>query len=1023
MGMKIYKNPSTEIEHFIHWIFLCMTKRIFHIIGICIIFTIVGIGLNVVHGQERAFAQWFTRPVVEWKLIAKFKSSELNLEKKSGLKSLSTLQDTQDFSTQEILPSQNIVLIQIPSDETLATEIQTLQDDPNVEYVQPDFLYTTSSLPNDPSFNKQRWLNNTGQFIDGTIWTPGADIDRSNAMNVRSWTNDISVSGTLVAVIDIWVDYRHPDLIDQMRDGTNCLSETWAALGGCLYGYNFWDNNFDPIAVGNAHGTHVAGIIWAENGNALGVVGINPHTKIMAIRAGSGNSLDTLSIIKWISFAKYNGAKIINASWWDGENDCDDAFDIWLYDAIRDFPGLLVAAAGNDGREHKNNYYVAPADYAVTTSCWTGLANIIGVAATDQNDQLASFSDYGVGRIAVAAPGVNIYSTVLNSGYDFADGTSMATPFVVGVASLARSMLPQLSVTQLIQALTMTWDVIPGLMSKVAGGHRLNAYMTLQYIRALQNIAGLQAYVNSWKILLLSSGWYTSGTSIYLEWNPSAFSGNVQSYHYQLLSSGSLWQTGSTNMTGITLPLNGEGNYEYDVREVFSGTNWTGDFLSTLFSVDTTPPSQANVLSPISGAWITSWNKIFSRSAAYDTGAGMTGGSYFYEIFLSGNAIPSMTGVSATTWIIIPQSMANGRYLWHIKACDSVNICGNFSDTGAFAINSTPVFSFTAQTNKEISTLSLSDEITIGGLITGAQVSIVGWTYSVNWSGFTWSNGIVYSGDKIEVQLTSSSAYSTTVSAALVVGDFTWIFNVTTKAASNPNPVTPGGGDVTPSCLLTDLICIDGHYQIKPGVFCQWGNNGKSCNLVQTWSVTWTNSTGTLHIITFQTWTISAFSPELIQAYNYAYGIGITTIPHIEDANLTWTLIRSHLAKMISNFAIHVLDQKPNTSMVCDFTDMGNETAEMQLYAKVACQLGLMWLDAQWQATNIFHPDQSVTRAQFWTVLSRALRWDRYNGGEPFYSMHLSALQQADIMKNISQPWNAELRGYVMLMLMRSADF
>jgi len=70
--------------------------------------------------------------------------------------------------------------------------------------------------------------------------------------------------------------------------------------------------------------------------------------------------------------------------------------------------------------------------------------------------------------------------------------------------------------------------------------------------------------------------------------------------------------------------------------------------------------------------------------------------------------------------------MANGRYLWHIKACDSVNICGNFSDTGAFAINSTPVFSFTAQTNKEISTLSLSDEITIGGLITGAQVSIVG---------------------------------------------------------------------------------------------------------------------------------------------------------------------------------------------------------------------------------------------------------------------------------------------------------
>ncbi|MEI6774730.1 MAG: hypothetical protein WCL18_08360 [bacterium] len=108
--------------------------------------------------------------------------------------------------------------------------------------------------------------------------------------------------------------------------------------------------------------------------------------------------------------------------------------------------------------------------------------------------------------------------------------------------------------------------------------------------------------------------------------------------------------------------------------------------------------------------------------------------------------------------------------------------------------------------------------------------------------------------------------------------------------------------------------------------------------------------------------------------------------------------------------------------MVCDFTDIENQNAEIQFYIKLACQLGLMGLDADGIPVKLFSPKEEVNRAQFGTVLSRTLRGNQYNGGEPFYSNHLDALQKAEIMKYIDAPGNKELREYVMLMLMRSVE-
>ena len=141
--------------------------------------------------------------------------------------------------------------------------------------------------------------------------------------------------------------------------------------------------------------------------NGLGIAGVAPQTKIMAIKS----SLTTDNIIMSMNFAKNNGAKIINASW--GSDDPAFANDTLLISAIRDFPGIFITAAGNGGADSigDNNETIPfyPSSY--------NLPNIISVAATDQNDDLANFSNYGNISVDVGAPGANIYSTIMNGSY------------------------------------------------------------------------------------------------------------------------------------------------------------------------------------------------------------------------------------------------------------------------------------------------------------------------------------------------------------------------------------------------------------------------------------------------------------------------------------------------------------------------------------------------------------------------------------------------------------------------------
>ncbi|MDD4082624.1 MAG: S8 family serine peptidase [Sphaerochaetaceae bacterium] len=170
-----------------------------------------------------------------------------------------------------------------------------------------------------------------------------------------------------------------------------------------MHGYDFEDNDKVPLPDFSSHGTHVAGIIAAEKNNSKGVIGIAPRAKIMALKIGFGSNWNVVNEVKAIDFAIQNGAKVINASYTGSE------FSQAEYDAIYRFEGIFVAAAGNYSNNNDGGTHYYPSDHSID--------NIISVAATDQNDNLAGFSNYGLTSVDIGAPGTNILSTVPSSIY------------------------------------------------------------------------------------------------------------------------------------------------------------------------------------------------------------------------------------------------------------------------------------------------------------------------------------------------------------------------------------------------------------------------------------------------------------------------------------------------------------------------------------------------------------------------------------------------------------------------------
>lgn len=402
---------------------------------------------------------------VPGEFLVKFRESPTEHRRVSGGTFAQEVFSLRNIDIKKEFENLNISHIKINQNENVQDIIAELTNHPDVEYIEPNYVRMIQTIPTNDTFNNLLWaLHNSGQEIIGSYGTVTGTVDADIDIP-EAWTLSMGNTGQVtVAVIDNGVFYTHPDLTDNMWDGTNCLNDQGAALGGCIHGYDFANNDTNPLpSAGQSHGTHVSGTIVGVGNNDQGIVGVAPFAKIMALRF----ALDVASEIKAIDFAIHNGAKIINASF-GGPGYSQAEFD--AIERFKNAGGLFIAAAGNSASSNDFSA-VYPASY--------NLENIITVAATDQHDDLASFSNFGATSVHVGAPGTNILSTLVNNQYGFADGTSMAAPHVAGLAALVWAYEPSLSRDQVRTIILNNGESRESLHEIITTGKRINALRSM----------------------------------------------------------------------------------------------------------------------------------------------------------------------------------------------------------------------------------------------------------------------------------------------------------------------------------------------------------------------------------------------------------------------------------------------------------------------------------------------------------------------------------------------------------------
>jgi len=352
--------------------------------------------------------------------------------------------------TSRIYPTFNMAEISLEGEIGVKNAVESLVVREEVIHAEPNYIMETTATPNDPGYD--------------SLWAMPT-IDAPNAWDITTGSEEV-----VVAVIDSGIDYNHPDLKDNM----------WTSEEG-HHGYNAINNSYYPMD-DTGHGTHVAGTIGAVGNNDLGVVGVNWNVSLMAVKflgeTGTGTVGDAIAGLEYVLERKRDGENIVATSnSWGGTG-----FSELLYEAIEKHQqeGIsFVAAAGNNRADvDKTPFY--PANYDLT--------NIISVAATDENDELAEFSNYGKRSIHVGAPGVNINSTVLDGQYDYASGTSMAVPHVSGLIALLRSHHPTYDHNQLKNVILSSSDQPNTLQNLTLTEGRINAYQALELSPDPENI-------------------------------------------------------------------------------------------------------------------------------------------------------------------------------------------------------------------------------------------------------------------------------------------------------------------------------------------------------------------------------------------------------------------------------------------------------------------------------------------------------------------------------------------------------
>lgn len=311
----------------------------------------------------------------------------------------------------------NIVTMKI-TDHRIEEAISKIEKDPDIEYVEPDCYLQLFEIPNDPDYPKQWYL---------------PQIQASKAWKITKSSSDISI-----AIIDAGVNVNHPELSSKIIKRMN--------------------NQNDEMK----HGTHVAGIAAASTNNNTGISSVGYNTSLFVADLGHpAKKLSMSKLAQAIRWATDNGADVINMSLGvsTANKTCKEAVNYAWSRGV-----TLVAAAGNNG--NKNVNYPA------------GYSKVFSVAATNKSDNKTRFSTFG-SWVDIAAPGIDIYSSVGSKSYTTYKGTSMSSPQVAGTAALIKFAFPTYSNQQIIQRLCETADKT-GAEGKHWKCGRVNAYKAVQ---------------------------------------------------------------------------------------------------------------------------------------------------------------------------------------------------------------------------------------------------------------------------------------------------------------------------------------------------------------------------------------------------------------------------------------------------------------------------------------------------------------------------------------------------------------
>lgn len=362
----------------------------------------------------------------------------------------------------------------LPAGKGVERALKALRRHPAVRVAEPDYVLTHNAAANDPL------------YLDGSLWgmygNASTPSNTYGSQAAEAWgAGHTGSAGVYIGVIDEGLQYTHEDLDANVWTNPgeipdNNSDDDGNGFADDVHGWDFYNNDASVYdGTGDDHGTHVAGTIGGEGGNAVGVAGVTWDVTLISAKflgPSGGSTSGAIAAVDYITMLKTTkGLNIVatSNSWGGG------GFNQLLLDAINrggDAGILFVAAAGNSSRDtDAGNYY--PSNYECTTASRSWDC-VISVASITSSGTMSSFSNWGATTVDIGAPGSAIESTLPNNGYGSYSGTSMATPHVSGAVALCSSIDTNMTAYDLRNAVLGTAAATASLAGKTTTGGRLD---------------------------------------------------------------------------------------------------------------------------------------------------------------------------------------------------------------------------------------------------------------------------------------------------------------------------------------------------------------------------------------------------------------------------------------------------------------------------------------------------------------------------------------------------------------------